>query len=138
MSPGESMRIAITQAHIVVGASETIDDGVVVLDGNRIESVSADESASGRGYDLTVDLTGRTSIPGMIDVHSHMAGGDKTLPFNGEPRVRVMCEGPRVLAAGPGVWPTGSSGAHLEPNVGGDSDADAHRACASWSSAAWT
>ncbi len=32
------MRIAITQAHVVVGASETIDDGVVVLDGNRIET----------------------------------------------------------------------------------------------------
>jgi imidazolonepropionase-like amidohydrolase len=89
MSPGESMRIAITQAHVVVGAGETIDDGVVVLNGNRIESVSADESASGRGYDLTVDLEGRTLIPGMID-------------------------------------------------VGVDSDADAHRACASWSSAAWT
>jgi imidazolonepropionase-like amidohydrolase len=38
-----------------------------------------------------------------------------------------LVEGPRMLAAGPGVWPTGGSGAHLEPNVGVDSDANARR-----------
>jgi imidazolonepropionase-like amidohydrolase len=63
MSPGESMRIAITQAHVVVGTGETIDDGVVGLDGDRIENVSAEESASGRSYDLTVDLEERALIP---------------------------------------------------------------------------
>ena len=50
------MRIAIIQAHVVVGTGETIDDGVVVLDGDRIENVSAEESASGHSYDLTVGL----------------------------------------------------------------------------------
>jgi len=81
------MRIAITQAHVVVGTGETIDDGVVVLDGDRLESVSAEESASGRSYDLTVDLEGRALIPGMIDAHIHMIGGDKSLGFDGEPLV---------------------------------------------------
>jgi hypothetical protein len=58
------MRIAIIQAHVVVGTGETIDDGVVVLDGDRIENVSAEESASGHSYDLTVGLEGRALIPG--------------------------------------------------------------------------
>jgi len=82
------MRIAITQAHVVVGTGETIDDdGVVVLDGDRLESVSAEESASGRNYDLAVDLEGRALIPGMIDAYIHMIGGDKSLGFDGEPLV---------------------------------------------------
>ena len=82
------MRIAITQAHVVVGTGETIDDdGVVVLDGDRLESVSAEESASGRNYDLAVDLEGRALIPGMIDAQIHMIGGDKSLGFDGEPLV---------------------------------------------------
>ena len=82
------MRIAITQAHVVVGTGESIDDdGVVVLDGDRLESVSAEESASGRNYDLAVDLEGRALIPGMIDAHIHMIGGDKSLGFDGEPLV---------------------------------------------------
>ena len=80
------MRIAITQAHVVVGTG--IDDGVVVLDGDRLESVSAEESASDRSYDLTMDLEGRRAvIPGMIDAHIHMIGGDKSLGFDGEPLV---------------------------------------------------
>jgi hypothetical protein len=43
-----------------------------------------------------------------------------------------------MLAAGPGFWPTGVSEAHLEPNVGVDSDGAHVDACTSWSSAAWT
>jgi hypothetical protein len=77
------MRIEITQSPCRL-TGETIDDGVVVLDGDRIENVSAEKSASSRGYDLTVDLEGRTLIPGMIDAHIHMAGGDKSLGFDAE------------------------------------------------------
>ena len=66
------MRIAITQSPRRL-TGETINDGVVVLDGDRIESVSAEESASGRGYDLTVGLQGRTLIPGMNRRTSQMS-----------------------------------------------------------------
>jgi imidazolonepropionase-like amidohydrolase len=169
------MKTAIVHAHVVVGTGETIDDGVVVLAGDRIESVTPDGSSAGGAYDLIVDLEGRTLVPGMIDAHIHMVGGDKTLGFDGEPPVirtdllattkallegvaaarttlragfttvrevggrdyldvalkraqrSGLVEGPRILASGPGVWPTGGSGSHLEPNVGVDSEVDARR-----------
>jgi imidazolonepropionase-like amidohydrolase len=38
-----------------------------------------------------------------------------------------LVEGPRMLVAGPGVWPTGGSGSHLEPDVGVDDEHDARR-----------
>lgn len=169
------MRTAIYHAHVVVGTGETLDDGVVVFEGDRIESVSATASGADGPFDLSVDLEGRTLLPGLIDCHIHMVGGDKTLGFDGEPpiirtdQVAVtkallegvaaarttlrsgfttvrevggrdyhdvalkraqrsgLIEGPRMLASGPGVWPTGGSGAHLEPNVGVDGEVDARR-----------
>jgi imidazolonepropionase-like amidohydrolase len=168
------MRVAIRHAHVVVGNGETLDDGVVVINGDRIESVGAHEDAD-RSYDLEVDIEGRSLLPGFIDCHIHMVGGDKALGFDGEPPIirtdqhaitkallegvaaarttlrsgfttvrevggrdyhdvalkraqqAGLIEGPRMLASGPGVWPTGGSGAHLEPNVGVDGDVDARR-----------
>src|SRR6476659_2363311 len=169
-----AVRVAVRHAHVVVGNGETLDDGIVVVDGDRIESVGEDEPA-GNSYDFQVDLEGRTLLPGLIDCHIHMVGGDKTLGFDGEPPIirtdqhavtkallegvaaarttlrsgfttvrevggrdyhdvalkraqrAGLVEGPRMLASGPGVWPTGGSGAHLEPNVGVDGDVDARR-----------
>jgi imidazolonepropionase-like amidohydrolase len=169
-----AVRVAIHHAHVVVGNGETLDDAIVVVDGDRIESVG-DHRDADRPYDLEVDLEGRTLIPGLIDCHIHMVGGDKTLGFDGEPPIirtdqyavtkallegvaaarttlrsgfttvrevggrdyhdvalkraqrAGLVEGPRLLASGPGVWPTGGSGAHLEPNVGVDGEVDARR-----------
>jgi imidazolonepropionase-like amidohydrolase len=170
----DNVRVAIRHAHVVVGNGETLDDGIVVVDGDRIESV-AEHDAADRSYDLEIDLEGRTLLPGLIDCHIHMVGGDKTLGFDGEPPIirtdqhavtkallegvaaarttlrsgfttvrevggrdyhdvalkraqrAGLIEGPRMLASGPGVWPTGGSGAHLEQNVGVDGDVDARR-----------
>jgi imidazolonepropionase-like amidohydrolase len=169
------MRTAIRHAHVIVGDGGTIDDGLVVVDGGRIDRVAPNDRAADGSFDLVVDLEGRALIPGMIDAHIHMVGGDKTLGFDGEPPVmrtdslavsRALLEGvaaarttleagfttvrevggrdyhdvalkraqrlglligPRMLVSGPGVWPTGGSGAHLERGVGIDSDADARR-----------
>jgi imidazolonepropionase-like amidohydrolase len=168
------MRVAIRHAHVIVGNGKTLDDGIVVVDGDRIESVGAHEDAD-RSYDLEVDLEGRSLLPGLIDCHIHMVGGDKALGFDGEPAIirsdqhavvkallegvaaarttlrsgfttvrevggrdyhdvalkraqqAGLIEGPRMLASGPGVWPTGGSGAHLEPNVGVDGEVGARR-----------
>jgi imidazolonepropionase-like amidohydrolase len=168
------LRTAITRGHIILGTGETIDDGFVLIDGDRIEEVGPGSPAA-TTIDRAVDLEGRTLIPGMIDAHIHMVGGDKTLGFDGEPAIMRtdlqattkallegvaaarttlragfttvrevggrdyldvalknaqrtgLVEGPRILAAGPGVWPTGGSGSHLEQGVGVDSEVDARR-----------
>ncbi len=69
--------IAITGARIVTmrgardGEREVIDDGTIVVDGNRIAAVGpAGEVAVPEGA-FVVDGAGRTVIPGLIDVHAH-------------------------------------------------------------------
>jgi imidazolonepropionase-like amidohydrolase len=59
--------------------AEVIDDGVVVVDGNRFAAV-------GRRSDVTipsdaevVDVSGRTLIPGLVDVHWHGSAGSEQL-----------------------------------------------------------
>jgi imidazolonepropionase-like amidohydrolase len=166
------MRTALVHANIVTGTGDTIEGGTVVFEDDRLESVGREPPPSA---DRVVDLEGRTLLPGLIDAHIHMIGGDKTLGFDGEPpimRTNIeattkallegvaaarttlragfttvrevggrdyldvalksaqrsgLVEGPRMLVAGPGVWPTGGSGSHLEQNVGIDGEVDAKR-----------
>lgn len=165
------MKIALAGAHVVTGTGESIDDGVVVVEDERIVSVGS--SGARTGADHTIELEGRTLLPGMIDVHIHMVGGDKAVGFDGEPplmrtdpwatakallegvaaarttlragftTVREvggrdyhdvslrnaqrsgLVQGPRMLASGPGLFPTGGLGAHLDPEAGVDSAEDA-------------
>lgn len=67
-------RIAFTGARIVTMRSEDggiIDNGTIVVDGNRIAAVGpADTTAIPAGYQ-TVDVVGATIIPGLVDAHAH-------------------------------------------------------------------
>ena len=67
-------RIAFTGARIVTMQSEDggiIENGTIVIDGNRIAAVGpADATAIPAGYQ-TVDVSGATIIPGLIDAHAH-------------------------------------------------------------------
>lgn len=69
-----SSRIAFTGARIVTMQSEDggiIENGTIVIDGNRIAAVGpADATAIPAGYQ-TVDVSGATIIPGLIDAHAH-------------------------------------------------------------------
>src|SRR4029450_3112503 len=51
--------------------SKTINDAVVVVDGDRITSVGAGDSAVPKGAQL-IDLRKYTGIPGLIDLHTHI------------------------------------------------------------------
>jgi imidazolonepropionase-like amidohydrolase len=167
------VRIALAGGHVITGTGESLDDGLVVIEDERIVSVGSSNSAT--GADVTIDLEGRALLPGLIDVHIHMVGGDKSIGFDDKPPLmrtdppavaeallegvsaaRTMLragfttvrevggrdyhdvslrnaqrsglvEGPRILASGPGVFPTGGLGAHLEPDAGVNSDEDAVR-----------
>lgn len=66
-------RLALTNARVITmdGARRVLERGTVLVEGNRIAAVGpADEVAIPAGYD-TVDLDGKTVVPGFVDIHAH-------------------------------------------------------------------
>ena len=76
--------IALVGARVVTMASDdggSIDDGVVVLRGDRITAVGKRGDVSIPAGANVVDVTGKTIIPGLIDAHAHGAqGADEIVP----------------------------------------------------------
>lgn len=68
------MSVVLQNARIIVGDGRDIDRGSIKIDGKSIVEVVAKGTLKG---DCVVDLDGLTIMPGMIDVHTHMVGGDK-------------------------------------------------------------
>jgi imidazolonepropionase-like amidohydrolase len=65
--------IAFTNARIVtMRGDEVIQRGTIVVDGNHIAAVGANGSVTIPPGARRVDLSGRTIMPGMVDVHAHM------------------------------------------------------------------
>ena len=65
--------LALVGAKIITMAGDdVIDDGVVVIEQNRIVSVGARSSISIPDGATRIDATGRTIMPGIIDVHAHV------------------------------------------------------------------
>ncbi|MGB5484850.1 amidohydrolase family protein [Parasphingorhabdus sp.] len=76
--------VALTGARIVTMAESDggiIEDGVIVIQGNRIAAVGARDAVSIPAGATTVDVTGKTIIPGLIDAHAHgPQGSDEIVP----------------------------------------------------------
>ncbi len=75
--------VALTGARIVTMADDTggvIEDGVVVVEGNRITAVGASNDVSIPDGASRVDVTGKTIIPGLIDAHAHGSAGVGMIP----------------------------------------------------------
>jgi imidazolonepropionase-like amidohydrolase/Tol biopolymer transport system component len=76
--------VALTGARIVTMSDEDggiIENGVVVVEGNRIVAVGSADEVEIPGGAQTVDVTGRTIIPGLIDAHAHgPQGTDGIIP----------------------------------------------------------
>ncbi len=69
-------RLLLTGGHVVVGDGAELDNATVVVDGERIVSVSTGgdggRSAGGRQPDdRVIELAGRTVMPGMVMCHFH-------------------------------------------------------------------
>ncbi|MEO6258770.1 MAG: amidohydrolase, partial [Thermoanaerobaculia bacterium] len=84
-----SGRVGLSGARIITArGDEVIADGVVVVDGNRIVSVGPRCGAPSSGTCVqiptgvtTLDVTGKTIMPGLIDAHWHGAmGSDQITP----------------------------------------------------------
>ncbi|MEO1172649.1 MAG: amidohydrolase, partial [Myxococcota bacterium] len=68
--------IAFTNARIItMNGDEVIENGTVLVRGNRIAAVGPDVAVPPDAF--TVDAEGKTMIPGLIDAHAHGAMGTR-------------------------------------------------------------
>ncbi|MDV3456028.1 amidohydrolase family protein [Sphingomonas sp. HF-S4] len=76
--------VALTGARLVTMAGADggiIDDGVVVIRGDRIVAVGPRASTPIPAGAKQVDVAGKTIIPGLVDAHAHgPAGSDELIP----------------------------------------------------------
>ncbi len=88
--------IALTNARLVDGTGGPAQDGMtVVIDGGRITAIS---DAPPPAEAETVDLEGRTLMPGLIDAHVHLSSLDRSLgpelhPFGLVQAARPLLDG---------------------------------------------
>ena len=72
--------LALTGARIITMANggrdpqSVIENGTIVVEGNRITAVGPAASVTIPGGARRIDVTGRTIIPGLIDAHAHVGG----------------------------------------------------------------
>lgn len=133
-STSNAQDLVITNARIIDGTGNTIENGSVVVRNGRISSVSRDQSEIAG---VRIDARNMTVMPGLIDTHRHdvvSTGGQARLPVlkellsHGVTTIMVpggvmpdildlrqrlsegQIEGPRLIAAGsiftaPDDWP---------------------------------
>ena len=58
---------------------EIIQNGVVLIDGNRIQAVGSADDISIPSNARVIDTTGKTIIPGLIDAHAHGSQGSEEI-----------------------------------------------------------
>jgi imidazolonepropionase-like amidohydrolase/Tol biopolymer transport system component len=74
--------VALTGARIVTMADKQggiIDDGTILIRGDRIVAVGPRASVQIPAGAKTVDMAGKTIIPGLVDAHAHGAQGEDGL-----------------------------------------------------------
>jgi imidazolonepropionase-like amidohydrolase len=123
LSPAvKAQEVTITNAHIIVGNGQVIDNGSIVVRGGRIAAISAGKPAQTAGR--VIDARGMSAMPGFIDAHRHLtfrpdaatemqklldAGFTTVLSGGGAPeqqvKVRDQIEkgeinGPRIIPSG--------------------------------------
>lgn len=102
--PTAAQDVVITNARVVVGTGQVIEQGSIVVRGGRIASVSAGRAAAS-GMKV-IDAKGLTAVPGFIDGHRHIISGDATkyLSEQAPDRMREFLEaGYTTLLSGGGA-----------------------------------
>ncbi|HEY0599649.1 amidohydrolase family protein [Brevundimonas sp.] len=75
-------RMALTGARLItMNGAEVIENGIVVLNGNRIEAIGSTASMTIPAGIPTLDMSGKTIMPGLVDAHWHGSmGSDEIIP----------------------------------------------------------
>ena len=80
--------LVITNARILDGTGPSIDRGTIVIRGGRIVSVAA--GGAGVPGVQTIDARGMTVLPGFIDGHRHIMGGNEDQWFKEQSVARMQ------------------------------------------------
>ncbi|MCB0278335.1 MAG: PD40 domain-containing protein [Calditrichaeota bacterium] len=76
-----SGRLALTNARIItMNGNEVIENGTIVINSNRIESIGPSAFVSIPADAKKIDVSGKTIIPGIVDVHAHLRGSSGISP----------------------------------------------------------
>jgi imidazolonepropionase-like amidohydrolase len=87
--------LLITNARILDGTGNVIENGSIVVRDGRIDSVAPGRASAPRGA-RTINARGRTVMPGYIDAHRHVVAGDPQAWLNGGAAAQMQ----EFLAAG--------------------------------------
>jgi hypothetical protein len=99
--------LALVNAHILpMRGLEQIQDGVILVNGNRIAAVGRMDQTLVPKNVRMIDLQGRIVMPGLIDNHWHgIIHQDGTLPQQSWP-----LRSPRIFSTGPSIYGAQSDG----------------------------
>ena len=97
--------VAYSGARILTGTGEVIDGGLMVVEDGRISAIGSMAAMTIPANTPTVDFSGKTVIPGLVDTHSHVG-------IYGRPSVAANSDGNEAtdpvtpqLRALDAIWP---------------------------------
>ena len=82
--------VAFRGATIIPISGAPVQNGVLVVQGGKIVAVGGPDTPVPAGAEVR-DVTGKTIMPGLVDTHSHIGGGDggdRSAPLH--PSVRIL------------------------------------------------
>jgi len=83
--------IAFSGAHLIPISGPEIEDGLLVVQGDKIVYAGENRRRAVPKDAQVIDVTGKVIMPGLVDTHSHLggvSGGDRSAPIN--PDARAM------------------------------------------------
>src|SRR6267154_1976996 len=118
--PGAKTVKAVRFGKLWDGKGKLWTNAIVIVEGERIRSVTTDASAIPAGAE-TIDLSKYTGLPGLIDVHTHMTIYTDETP--GEPMLKQLTNNPpavEVFLARKGALRTLEAGVTTVRDLGAD------------------